>query len=150
MPKPTKSKSYILEAHLWKQRYTIRESSPAPRFEHRAAPTIIATLSVSQSCRYINASTISLHNPRHTLTTQSPIPTLLLKTVQFPVARRQAVDRPPVPKLTPMTFLRGRRASAWGGGRGGGLSSLECIILYVLGLKTSVLPTSIWHSQMCQ
>jgi hypothetical protein len=22
--------------------------------------------------------------------------------------------------------------------------------LYVLGLKTSVLPTSIWHSQMCQ
>jgi hypothetical protein len=23
-------------------------------------------------------------------------------------------------------------------------------ILYVLGLKTSVLPTSIWHSQMCQ
>jgi hypothetical protein len=23
-------------------------------------------------------------------------------------------------------------------------------IMYVLGLKTSVLPTSIWHSQMCQ
>jgi hypothetical protein len=23
-------------------------------------------------------------------------------------------------------------------------------MLYVLGLKTSVLPTSIWHSQMCQ
>jgi hypothetical protein len=23
-------------------------------------------------------------------------------------------------------------------------------LLYVLGLKTSVLPTSIWHSQMCQ
>jgi hypothetical protein len=23
-------------------------------------------------------------------------------------------------------------------------------VLYVLGLKTSVLPTSIWHSQMCQ
>jgi hypothetical protein len=27
---------------------------------------------------------------------------------------------------------------------------LLVVVLYVLGLKTSVLPTSIWHSQMCQ